>query len=279
VSLKRHFQRSLQRLGVYERARASWIYDLYWAVLDKQIINNRRNEVAFYRGLLYGFRKGDLVFDLGANQGYKTGIFLELGARVVAVDPDEVSQQVLTQRFLMYRLKAKPLTIVGKAVSYERSTGTMWIDRPGSAKNTLSVKWAEILRGDNKRFGDRIRFDNSKEVDTITLEQLIATHGSPFFVKIDVEGHELSVLRGLQRPIPYLSFEVNLPEFRQEGLECVKVLSDLAADGEFAYSDDCRFGLASYRWFSGEEFSVTLGLCTAASIEVFWRTPLRNRHD
>lgn len=277
MSIKGHLQRSLQRLGVYERARASWIYDLYWTIANRQIIDNRRDEIVFYRSLLQGFRKGDLIFDVGANQGYKTGIFLKLGARVVAVDPDEISQQILKQRFVMCRLKMKPLTIVGKAVSNERSTGTMWIDTPGSAKNTLSVKWAEILRRDGKRFGDRLRFDHSTNVETISLEQLIATHGSPFFVKIDVEGHELSVLRGLQRPIPYLSFEVNLPEFRQEGLECVRVLSDLAADSEFSYSADCRFGLASNRWFSREEFSVTLESCTAASVEVFWRTPLRNR--
>jgi FkbM family methyltransferase len=222
---------------------------------------------------------GDLVFDIGANQGYKTGIFLSLGARVVAVDPDEISQQILKQRFLMCRLKMKPLTIVGKAVSDERSTRTMWIDTPGSAKNTLSLKWAEILRADDSRFGDRLRFDHSKDVETISLEQLIATHGSPFFVKIDVEGHELSVLRGLKQPIPYLSFEVNLPEFKHEGLECIRVLGDLAADSEFAYSDDCRFGLAANRWFSRDEFLVTLESCPAASVEVFWRTPFRNRHD
>jgi FkbM family methyltransferase len=277
MSVKGHLQRSLQRLGVYERAKASWIYDVYWATVNKEIIDNRRNEIAFYRFLLQGFRKGDLVFDIGANQGYKTGIFLTLGARVVAVDPDEMSQQILKESFLMYRLKMKPLTIVGKAVSNERSKRTMWIDTPGSAKNTLSLKWAEILRGDVSRFGDRLRFDHSKDVETISLEELIATHGSPFFVKIDVEGHELSVLRGLSRPIPYLSFEVNLPEFKHEGLECIRVLSDLAVDSEFAYSADCRFGLAANRWFSKEEFSVTLGSCSAASVEVFWRTPLRNR--
>lgn len=279
MSVKGRLQNSIQRLGVYERARSSWIYDLYWAIVNKQIIDDRRSEIIFYRILLQGFRKGDLVFDIGANQGYKTGIFLKLGARVVAVDPDEISQRILKQRFLMYRLKTNPLTIVGKAVSNERTTRTMWIDTPGSAKNTLSLKWAEVLRADDSRFGDRLRFDHSKDVETISLEQLIATHGPPFFVKIDVEGHELSVLRGLKQPIPYLSFEVNLPEFKQEGLECIRVLSDLAADSEFAYSDDCRFGLAGNRWFAKEEFAVTLESCSAASVEVFWRTPLRNTQD
>jgi 16S rRNA A1518/A1519 N6-dimethyltransferase RsmA/KsgA/DIM1 with predicted DNA glycosylase/AP lyase activity len=32
-------------------------------------------------------KKGSLVFDVGANEGNRTAIFLELGAKVVAVEP------------------------------------------------------------------------------------------------------------------------------------------------------------------------------------------------
>ena len=270
-------RKSLSRLSIYQRARASWIYDFYWTLADRQIVEDYRNEVAFYRRLLEGFEDGDLIFDVGANQGYKTGIFLKLGAKVVAVEPDELSQDILKHKFLTYRLKAKPLVIVGKAVSDRCSTMTMWIDSLGSAKNTLSEKWADTLRGDDKRFGEKLGFERSKVVETISMEQLIATHDSPFFIKIDVEGHELSVLRGLRRPVPYLSFEVNLPEFKREGLECVRVLRGLAPDSEFNYTDDCRRGLILDRWCKGQEFSAIFDSCTAASVEVFWRTALRYR--
>jgi len=40
-----------------------------------------------------------------------------------------------------------------------------------------------------------------------TLDALIATHGRPAFVKIDVEGFEADVIAGLSTPIPALSFE------------------------------------------------------------------------
>lgn len=275
--LKNLFQASLAQLGLYERARASWIYDFYWAIADRRIIDDRRSELDFYRDLLGGFREGDLIFDVGANQGYKTHIFLELGAKVVAVEPDGISQEVLKQKFLKHRLKSKPLVIVGKAVSDRSSTITMWIDTPGSAMNTLSQKWAETLRADDRRFGHRLNFEHRRDVETISMEQLIATHGLPFFVKIDVEGHELSVLQGMQRPVPYLSFEVNLPEFRPEALECVRVLERMDREGEFNYTPDCRRGLAMKRWHRAEEFSAILGSCTDASMEVFWKTPLRNR--
>jgi FkbM family methyltransferase len=270
-------RRVLGRLGVYERVKASWIYDFYWSFADRRIVDDRRRELRFYRGLLEGFRTGDLVFDVGANVGYKAGIFLEMGATVVAAEPDELNQAILTQKFLRYRLKKKPLTVVGKAISEESSTQKMWIDAPGSALNTLCDKWAETLRDDEARFGRRMSFGQWKEVETTSIERLIAEHGVPYFVKIDVEGHELSVLRGMRQPVPYLSFEVNLPEFRAEGLECVQELGRLAADGQFNYSTDCRQGLAQQRWLNKEEISGVLASSPDPSLEIFWRTSLRNR--
>ncbi len=264
--------RSLVGNSIYQRAKCSWIYDSYWRIANKRIVDDRRREIEFYQTLLKGFRKRDLIFDIGANLGYKTGIFLKLGARVVSVEPDETSQEILTQSFLKYRLKNKPVVVVPKAVSEENGTMRMWIDTPGSAVNTISEKWAETLRTDNSRFGERLAFAQWKEVETVSVERLVEQYGSPFFVKIDVEGHELSVLRGMQRPVPYLSFEVNLPEFRSEGLECVQVLGRLARNGQFNYTADCRQGLAMARWPAVEEFLPVLNRCGDRSIEVYWRT-------
>jgi FkbM family methyltransferase len=264
-------------MGLYHRLKASPVYSLYWSVADRSLIDDRRKEVHFYRHLLHGFRPGDLAFDVGANHGTKTDIFLRLGARVVAVEPDETNQEILRERYQRYRLAKKPVVIVGKAVSDRSATESMWIDEPGSAKNTFSQKWVDTLRADGERFGHSLEFAQQKEVETTTLEQLMSIHGLPFFVKIDVEGHELEVLRGMQRAVPYLSFEVNLPEFREEGLQCVDLLGRLAADGKFNYAADCRRGLLLEQWFSCQEFQPLLSRCGHKSIEVFWRTPLSAR--
>jgi FkbM family methyltransferase len=249
------------------------LYSVYWSVADRSVVDGARRELDFYRDVLSGLRRGDLIFDIGANHGSKTAVFLRLGARVVAVDPDEANTDILEGKFLTYRVMPKPVVIVNQAVSDRNTVETMWIDEPGSAKNTFSRKWADTLRVDEKRFGHVLNFAHSREVTTTTLEQLFVAYGVPFFVKLDVEGYEVNVLRGLQRPVPYLSFEVNLPEFRPEGLQCVELLGRMAAVGKFNYARDCRQGLLLQEWLGPQEFSRVLSQCVDESIEVFWRTP------
>jgi FkbM family methyltransferase len=273
-SPKLHIQRMLQRAGLYHRLRTSSIHDLYWRLAGRNWILAREKQLDFYRRLLSGLRPGDLIFDIGANEGFKTDLFLRLGARVVAVDPDETNQSILRERFARLRLVRRPVVFVGKAVSDNSSSETMWIDGPGSAVNTLSKKWATTLNANKARHlhgHSGLDFTRQKTVETTTLEQLMSAHGVPRFIKIDVEGYELNVIRGLQRPIPYLSFEVNLPEFRSEGLQCVEILGRLATAGKFNYAVDCEQGLVLEHCLSADQFLHVLGQCTESAIEVFWK--------
>jgi FkbM family methyltransferase len=272
-SLKMRTQLFLRRLGVYHRLKSSYLYDLYWGFADRKLIENRRKEVEFYRRTLTELKKGDVIFDIGANAGQKTDIFLRLGAKVVAVEPDALNQEVLRQSFLGYRLLKKPVVVVGKAVSDESGSQIMWIDEPGSAMNTLSPKWVEELRTDASRFGKRLDFEQAREVETTTLEELIKSYGLPFYVKIDVEGCEESVLRGLQTAVRFVSFEVNLPEFKAEALGCIDHLERIAGGGYFNYTSDCLCGLMLESWMAKNKFMDVLHHCQESCIEVFWRAP------
>jgi FkbM family methyltransferase len=277
MMLKRSAQAALKKIGLYHRLKISLLYDLYWRVVNREVIERRDAEVQFYRSVLGGFQKGDLIFDVGANHGEKTDVFLRLGARVVSVEPDEATQQVLRGKFHQFRLAKKPVTIVGKAVSDQNSRETMWIDEPGSAKNSLSQKWVQSLREDASRFGTNHDFGVKREVETVTLDELFKAHGIPFFVKIDVEGYETNVMRGLHSAVPYLSFEVNLPEFMQEGLDCIEMLGRLNSQGTFNYAADAQPGLGLKEWAGQPAISAILNSCQQPSIEVFWKTPLADQ--
>ena len=263
---------SAERAGMYERLKGSCLYDAYWRVADPRIVEQRKQELAFFRKTLVGFRRNDLIFDIGANHGVKAEIFLRLGARVIAVDPDVSNQKTLTEHFLVYRLRKKPVVVVGKAVSDRNGQETFWVSEPGFEMNTLNAKWAETLEKDPARFGRTFEFREKRQVETITLEQMISTYGLPFYIKIDVEGYEPNVLKGLQTAVPYLSFEVNLPDFKSEGEQCIVRLREIAANGVF----NCAVGnrLMFSDWMSHDAFAKAFAEIKETSVEVFWRSCL-----
>ena len=76
-----------------------------------------------------------------------------------------------------------------------------------------------------------------------TLDALIAAHGRPALCKIDVEGFEAEVLRGLSQPLPLVSFEY-LPAAITVAYAC---LARLAALGEYEFN---WFVGESHRWAS-----------------------------
>jgi FkbM family methyltransferase len=164
--------------------------------------------------------------------------------------------------------------IVGKAVGARVGVETMLVCAPGSVFNTLSEKGAGIISDSTNRPGqlsDVIEYKEKKTVETTTLDHLIEAYGLPFFIKIDVVGFELEVLQGLHRSVPFLSFEIGLPESRRELLQCVGLLGGLSSSGQFNYTWDRRNGLALDRWLDVRSFLRILESCGDGPIEVFWR--------
>jgi FkbM family methyltransferase len=265
-------QSLLKQAGLYERIKGSWLYTAYWRIADRRLVEQRRQELDFFRKTLVGFRRNYLIFDIGANRGVKAEIFLKLGAHVIAVDPDVSNQKTLTERFLAYRVWKKSVVVVGKAVSDRNGHETFWVSEPGCDMNTLSAKWAEMLRKNPARFGRTFEFSQKRQVETVTLEQMISTYGRPFYIKIDVEGFEPNVLKGLKTAVPYLSFEVNLPDFRSEGEECIACLREIDAKGVF----NCAVGnrLMFSEWMSDDDFAKAFAEIREAAVEVFWRTQI-----
>ena len=269
---KTKIQDFLRRIGIYDRLRESFAYDCYRHWRYGRPIRWRQNELLFYQGLLGKHPPGMLVFDVGAHRGQRTDVFLQLGARVIAIEPDAANQGLLARKYSRSRPGGGSVTVVGKAVSDGGSGATLWVRAPGSGLNSLSPKWVQTLGRDEKRFGRTVEFTGRQQVETSTLESLINEFGVPRYIKIDVEGHEPSVLRGLKRPVPLLSFEVNLPEFLPEGIECVEILGRLSRAGRFNWSADCQGGPALAKWLPDAAFASALRACKEASVEVFWTT-------
>lgn len=262
--------RLLHGSAIYRHLRYSkGPYQLYLRLINRGALEAGRAERLFYRKLLAGLKPSCLIFDIGANRGFKTEVFLDLEAQVVAVEPDRSNAELLRWRF-----KRKPVWVVEKAVSDCSKVAAFHVLNDASAKNTLSGKWKNALEASGEaRFGEPHRYSNTYPVQTTTLDELISTFGLPSFVKIDVEGLELEVLRGLHQKIPFMQFEVNLPEFRGEALESISVLEALDPGVRFNYSVGKKLALEAERWLTAPELRSFLNRSgcsfTRRALEVF----------
>jgi len=183
----------------------------------------RRRSRAFY-GQFIG--PGDLAFDIGAHLGDRVQAWLDLGARVVAVEPQPHLASVLRRLY-----DGNPaVTIVPAAVGAASGHAELLINQRNPALSTLSPDWAATVARSPRFPGER--WDDRVTVPVVTLDSLIGTHGVPRFCKIDVEGFEEAVLAGLSQPLPCLSFEF-IPETLDRALACLRRLDDL---GDWSYN-------------------------------------------
>jgi FkbM family methyltransferase len=173
-----------------------------------------------------------------------------IGARVVAVEPQPDFARLLR---LLYG-RDPGVTVLETAVGAQAGWATMHVSARTPTVTTLSAEWAKTVRR-ARSFGG-VRWDQAIDVPVTTLDSLIAAHGLPAFCKIDVEGYELEVLRGLSQAIPALSVEV-IPAAMDIGLGCVARLDEL---GEYAFnwSRGETHRLAWDQWLMAGEASARL---------------------
>jgi len=153
---------------------------------------------AFHRRFL---GPGDLAFDVGCHVGDRAASFLRVGARVVAVEPQPRLARAL--RFMFGRNPG--FSLIQALIGASEGSGVL---RLNSANPTVASASAEFIAAAKGAPGweDQV-WDAELPLPRITVDALIATHGMPDFVKIDVEGWEAEVLAGLSNAPRALSFE------------------------------------------------------------------------
>jgi FkbM family methyltransferase len=165
-------------------------------------------------------RPGDLVLDVGAHVGDRVGSFRRLGARVVAVEPQRA--MVMALRLLYGR--SKSVAIEAVAVGREPGRARMLVNADNPTVSTVSSAFVEAAR--EAPGWEAQRWSETTDIDVTTLDELIAKHGIPRFIKLDVEGFEAEALHGLSQPVRALSFEFTTIQ-RDVALACIERCSAL----------------------------------------------------
>jgi FkbM family methyltransferase len=212
--------------------------------------------LGFHHALI---KEGSLVFDVGANVGDMTALYLELGTRVVVVEPQETCLKTLEKRFG----RNPRVSIVQMAVGAVEGELELMISDIRSPISSMSRQWIAAV----KSSGRFPHYEWSRSVTALvtTLDSLIAQYGEPDFCKIDVEGFEKQVLQGVSRPLANLSFEFHA-EYLSEAVACLDLLRALG-EYRFNYTLENRMVFESHRWMNEAEICSRLRSLPYASIQ------------
>lgn len=164
----------------------------------------------------------NLIFDVGSNNGDDTDFYLRKGFRVVAIDADKSLCNDVSKRFAA-QIASGQLEVLFGAVGHK--TGevlTFYICDDMTDWNTTDPYF--VAR--NEKAGAKYQ---QVEVPTLNVADVMETRGTPYYLKIDVEGADAIPLQTMigRHDIPnYVSIEIAQHDL-SEGLEQLRLLKRL----------------------------------------------------
>lgn len=151
---------------------------------------------------LLGRRRRQLIYDIGMHVGQDTAFYLAKGFRVVAVEANPILVRE-AQRTFARELATGALTILNIGVGDRAGVFPFYV-------NALHSEWSSF----DKEIGSRGGCKETIEIRMVPFEEVIREHGSPHYLKIDIEGHDAVMLERLEltsaRPA-YVSVENGWP--------------------------------------------------------------------
>lgn len=246
---------------------ANWKKEWFPNKMQVKIKNAEKNEIVRRRRFYSSFiKENDLCFDVGANLGNRVAPLLDIGAKVVAVEPQEYCYKYLQYKF------GKKIHLINKGLGAYESIEDFHIAKY-NALSSFSTEWISSVK--DGRFKG-VDWTEVIKVKMTTLDNLIAEFGLPDFIKIDVEGYELNVLNGLSKPVKMISFEFTVPEQTDKAIACINQIEKIDSNIECNFSIGESMEFALEKWMSAPDIRTQIASDEFAKIG-FGDIYVRNR--
>lgn len=134
-------------------------------------------------------QSSDLIIDVGAHKGEDSAFYFKLGYRVVSIEANPLLAEYLRKRF-QEQIQAGRCAVVEKAVGNTGENVTFYINDANSLWGTADPNWVKR----NKKMGTR---SSPITVQSVPFSEILKTHGCPHYLKIDVEGADMSCVTAL----------------------------------------------------------------------------------
>lgn len=164
-----------------------------------------------------------IIFDIGMHTGQDTKHYLSMGYKVIAV---EANPQLADANRLKFKkaVDSGQLIIENVGISDKQGVLPFYI-------NSCVSEWSSF----DKSLGNRRVLESGGQeqvvnIRCITIKDLIAKHGLPFFIKVDIEGYDYFVINDLpENEVPYVSCEFTevqlIDTLKEKGYTKFKLIS------------------------------------------------------
>ncbi len=191
-----------------------------------------------------------LVFDIGANVGRTAEFYASRSEKTICFEPNPNLVNTLNEVFKDL-IKEEKIVIDSRGLSNKVETKTFNISNADTI-STFSDFWIN-----QSRFTGQYLWNTQIEVQTTTLDNIIDEYGVPDFIKIDVEGYELEVIKGLTKLLDNTTISFEWSEEQYDDMNEIASILDKIGYKKFAftYRDDCTFG-DELKWSSWESLEL-----------------------
>jgi len=176
-----------------------------------------------------------LIIDVGMHKGEDTGFYLERGHKVVGVEANPTLVAELRSKFSSY-ISTGNLVIIDKAIAEEPGVVDFYINDQNSVWGSIDPAFVKRNARDGHTASQVI------QVPCITMEDVVSRFPDPYYIKIDVEGMDLSCLRSLSRSAcrpRYISIESSVSSPADRWSEELTLFQDMGYD-TFKFVDQAR---------------------------------------